>query len=291
MKRLFLLSLLLVACENERGGRYLWKATGELGTAYLMGTIHIPATEVLELSPGVWDAIGRSDVVLTELTFDRETAAKVQKKMLLPKGQTLKKIIPKETYDRIAKKVPIAGMNDQQVWAATMNLVLLHGRHHFMGGRQPMDLLIPAKAKEMGKETGALETPEEQLAVLSSQPLEDQIKGLEAVADLIAKDRANGTNMIDEMVKLYVAGDLKKLMEWTAKFSGLPSEADKKLLKKLIDDRNKTMADRLVERMGKRKGKTWFVAVGAAHHYGEVGIPKLLEKRGFKVTRLKKSSG
>lgn len=292
MKRMLLLPLLVIACNEEpavteRGGRYLWKATGELGTVYLLGTIHVPAPEVLDLAPGVWDALKRSDIVLTELTLDRETAARVQRQQLLPKGQTLKKLIPKERYDRLAKKIPIAGLNDMKIWAAGVNLILLHGRHHFLSGRKPMDLTIPIEAKKLGKQTGALETPEEQLKVFESQTLEEQIQGLEAIADMIVKDRENKTNMIDELVKLYVAGDLKKLMEASVTFGGEPTEADKKLLKALIDDRNVRMADRLVERMKKNKAKTWFVAVGAAHHYGAIGIPALLEKKGFKVQRLK----
>ena len=39
------------------------------------------------------------------------------------------------------------------------------------------------------------------------------------------------------------------------------------------------------EAMEKEKGKTWFVAVGAAHHWGPTGLPALLRKQGFKVKR------
>ena len=49
------------------------------------------------------------------------------------------------------------------------------------------------------------------------------------------------------------------------------------------------MADRLAARMKKKPGKVWFVAVGAAHYAGDIGVGELLKKKGFKVRRMKRS--
>jgi len=296
MRRLLLLPLLFLAtCDEESKtaaaqpepkGPYLWEATSELGTVYLFGTIHIPAPEVLDLPQVVRDAIGRADVVLTELKLDRDTAAAAQKMMMLPPGETLKTVLPPEDYERLVKKgVPLAGMSRMKVWAAAQQLLLIHGAKYFMSGRQPMDMAIPREAEQAGKEVGALETPEEQIAVFETLTLPEQIRMLDKMADLVAKDRREKTDTIGEMVKIYLEGDLEKIMKFSTTYGGEPDATDKKLMKALLDDRNVRMAERLVARMKEKKGKTWFVAVGAAHHWGPTGLPALLRKQGFKVKR------
>jgi len=52
-------------------------------------------------------------------------------------------------------------------------------------------------------------------------------------------------------------------------------------MKKLIDDRNVTMAAKLEDYL---KGKEqFFVVVGALHLVGEKGVARLLQDKGYKV--------
>jgi uncharacterized protein len=58
----------------------------------------------------------------------------------------------------------------------------------------------------------------------------------------------------------------------------------KSLTKKLLDDRNVTMAARLDEYL---KGKeAAFVVVGAAHIIGEKGVARMLRDKGYKVEQV-----
>jgi len=58
----------------------------------------------------------------------------------------------------------------------------------------------------------------------------------------------------------------------------------KSLTKKLLDDRNVTMAAKVDEYL---KGKDpVFVVVGAAHIVGDKGIAKLLRDKGYKVEQV-----
>jgi len=172
-------------------------------------------------------------------------------------------------------------------WAAAQNLLVMHGAKYFMTGLKPMDLTIPMNAKAAGKETGALETPEEQIAVFESLTIEEQVRMLEKTADMIVKDRKEGTDSIAKLIEVYLAGDVEAMAEFATTFGGEPDELDRKFMKALIDDRNATMKKRLLAKMKEKKGKTWFVAVGAAHHWGEKGLPALLEAEGFEVERVR----
>jgi uncharacterized protein YbaP (TraB family) len=58
----------------------------------------------------------------------------------------------------------------------------------------------------------------------------------------------------------------------------------KSLTKKLLDDRNVTMAIKLDEYL---KGKEpIFVVVGAAHIIGDKGLAKMLRDKGYKVDQV-----
>ena len=51
----------------------------------------------------------------------------------------------------------------------------------------------------------------------------------------------------------------------------------------MITERNRRMTARMIRHL---RGGGAFIAVGAAHLYGEEGIPSLLSKRGYRLTRL-----
>jgi uncharacterized protein YbaP (TraB family) len=291
--RLLPLLFLLVSCSDatsfeqppETPGPYLWKAEGEAGTVYLFGTIHVPAPRVLRLPDIVMEALGESDVVLTEIKLTPEAGAKMQKVMAMSDGRKLEEIIPAKTYARINKTIPLAPFKRTKPWAVAQQALLAHGAKYFLRAR-PMDMMIPSIAERNGLETYALETVDEQIAVLDSVPLADQIEMLDKTAGLIAKDRREKTNIIDTLVDIYLKGDLDEMMSHALSFDGEPSEAEKRFMVRLIDDRNVRMGKRLLARMKKAPGKTWFVAVGAAHHHGKTGLPQLMREAGYKITRV-----
>jgi uncharacterized protein YbaP (TraB family) len=55
------------------------------------------------------------------------------------------------------------------------------------------------------------------------------------------------------------------------------------LVKRLIDDRNKVMVERMATLLTQGNA---FIAVGAAHLPGEAGILHLLELRGYRISRI-----
>ena len=86
--------------------------------------------------------------------------------------------------------------------------------------------------------------------------------------------------MLDSFGKLenaYLSGDTETML----KLINEEQEGPHTLMKKLIDDRNVTMAERVD---GFLKGKEpCFVVVGAGHIIGDKGIVKLLQAKGYKV--------
>jgi uncharacterized protein YbaP (TraB family) len=56
------------------------------------------------------------------------------------------------------------------------------------------------------------------------------------------------------------------------------------LHRRMFDDRNHAMTDRIVEMQA--RGGTWFVVVGAGHLVGDQGIVSMLQRRGQSLRQL-----
>ncbi|MHC4954740.1 MAG: TraB/GumN family protein [Planctomycetota bacterium] len=271
--------------ETPKANPFLWEAKHETGTAYLFGTIHIPDPRVMKLPPAVETAFARSDVVLTEIEFDPGSMARLTMAMMLPKGQKLSNMMTPELAKRINAIVPIVGLDAYQPWAATLFLTVIHMGPVMQRG-EALDKMFPRRGKAEGKEIGALETVEEQVAALSFLSEKEQIKQLEKTLELIEKDRKNKTNTMLKLIDFYLEGDADQMMKKSVALTGEPDEIDKKFMKRILDDRNVVMADRLAAKMKAKPGKVWFVAVGAGHYSGEMGVGKLLAKKGFTLRRM-----
>jgi uncharacterized protein YbaP (TraB family) len=110
---------------------------------------------------------------------------------------------------------------------------------------------------------------------------------LRATLDDMEKARRAGRKPLEEMRLAYLSGDLAKIdqamNEWTA---SLDDALEKKFLEALITQRNKHMAERMAAKLQAEPGKSFFFAVGAAHLHGSEGVLALLEKAGWKTTRV-----
>ena len=58
----------------------------------------------------------------------------------------------------------------------------------------------------------------------------------------------------------------------------------RRMLKPILQDRNKTMANRIADKLERDESKVFFFAVGVMHYPGEGGILEILRKmQGFRV--------
>jgi uncharacterized protein YbaP (TraB family) len=118
---------------------------------------------------------------------------------------------------------------------------------------------------------------DQQFAMLSDMPQEAQISSLEDAIDEF--DQAGP--IFSKLVSAWQTGDedkLDKLINQTMKAMNV------EVWSEIILRRNERFADKIGDRL--QGSGTAFVAVGAGHLCGSDGIPQLLERRGFTVTRV-----
>ncbi|HZI58835.1 MAG TPA: TraB/GumN family protein, partial [Verrucomicrobiae bacterium] len=172
--------------------------------------------------------------------------------------------------------VPRAGMEQLKPWVVAVSIAALAWQQ---AGEDPalgidMHFLNEIKPPQRVHE---LETLESQFAIFATATEEEQEQMLESTL----KQGDKIPDMIKRIQAAYISADpnaLQKIME------EVTDMGSKSLTKKLLDDRNVTMATRLDEYL---KGKEpIFVVVGAAHIIGDKGIAKMLRDKGYKVDQI-----
>ena len=93
-------------------------------------------------------------------------------------------------------------------WAAMSQLSLLEFLPEIMAGKQPLDAMLYARAQAEGKTVGALETPDEQIAVFESFSVGEQTRMLELTLDEIERVKPGGRTQTQELIDAYLSGDM-----------------------------------------------------------------------------------
>jgi uncharacterized protein YbaP (TraB family) len=279
---------------------FLWRIEGPV-PSYLYGTIHVPDPRVTNLPAAVEQAFTSSDGVFTEIPMDAALQISMMSKMMLPGDQSLSEVLGPELYARLSGAIQRSMPKDSpgplgaamtamlarmKPWAAMMQLTIIEFLPEMMAGNKALDTLLYDRARSDGKETGGLETIDEQLAVFEALTMDEQVRMLKLTLDSIDESHKAGRSASRELIDGYVTGDLDKLAAMSNDSMKGEPELQKKFMARALDGRNKVMVDRLLAKRAERPNKTLFFAVGTLHYAGEEGILALLEKKGLKVTRV-----
>jgi uncharacterized protein len=259
----------------------LWQINGRSKAApsYLYGTMHTKNKEMFQFCTAVPDAVKSCPGFATELDLDSASMMRASKELLMPEGQSLKKLLPPATYEKanaILKKEMGTGMVlfDRLMPVYVMTLM---GQGQLMNGemRAFLDQYLYQYAKKKQKMRAGLETISEQARIFGGIPIAEQVKSFVEAVDKFESGKAQQAADEKRLTELYLQGNIEGM-------AGLvdDSEIPEALRKQLLDDRNKTMAQRIDSLHGLRNT---FFAVGAAHLGGPSGLIAMLRQRGYTV--------
>lgn len=257
---------------------------------YLFGTIHIGDARVLDHPPVVQKALDESGALYTEVNMDEMNPMALMPKLTLPGDQTLNTILGDELWKRLDAKMrelgtPLLMMNKMKPFVIYFRLQLAGIKPEQMEN-PALDLALFSESKQEGKVVGGLETIEEQLDIFDSLTMEEQTQLIVSTLDALEQAAEAGVEApIQGLIDVYLEGDIDKMMEAMLAQVDNSDAFTRKLMKRVLDDRNVLMADRMIEKLKENPDKTHFVAVGAAHYGGDMGILALLRKKGFTVWR------
>jgi uncharacterized protein len=278
------------AAGEVDGSPFLWRIDGPQ-PAYLFGTIHLPDPRLLPLAPAVQRAFDSADVVFTEIDLSSETQQRAMRQLVLSGDQTLRDVLPEALYERLgrylaARGAPIAAVSRLKPWAVAVSLPQLAYAERFRRGELPLDQVLFENAVSAGKETAALETIEDQVAAMESQGREGEIAMLRETLDQLEEAERDGENLIEQLVQAYLSGDASRVIEVANAGMEDASETSRKLMERLIEGRNRTMAAEIRRALEERPDAVQLFAAGTLHFPGEAGIVELLRAAGYKVERV-----
>lgn len=257
----------------------LWKISKKgVKTNYLFGTIHVSDVEITTLPEPVNKALHDSSQFVMEALPDMEQLMLFSQSMFFNDGTLLSSLIDRPIYDNTKKilaayKLGADAVSVMKPWAAflLMNYPPDEG--------EALDMLLLSLAQQNGAQVVGLETLMEQGKLFSNLTTQEQVKLLTDTVchyDMVEQD-------FQAMKMFYLKRDLAGLYNYVHRYSMEESPIYKKLMKKLILDRNHTMTERLQPLL--KKGNA-FVAIGAMHLAGDEGVLALLEKQGYSISSI-----
>ncbi|MGY6559033.1 MAG: TraB/GumN family protein [Nitritalea sp.] len=254
----------------------LWKVSGNglESPSYLFGTMHILCDQEIVEKPGFQEALAESQTLVMELNpTDPAVMQEMQQLAVNPGFKNIYTDLPEEdfklldTYLSSKFGAGLAQMGVLKPFILTSMLTM-----GFLDCEVPFSLETYlagiASAKEMpviDLETGAF-----QVGIFYNIPVDFQIQ--EIIRSL--KDDT-GKKELYQMMEIYESGDLDRLYAYMSQ-----NEMMQAFQAVILDNRNIAWIPTLE---GLFKEGSSFVAVGAGHLPGELGVISLLKQKGYTV--------
>ncbi len=248
-------------------------------TIYLFGTMHTDDNRVTNFTPVVAETLKNIDA------FMMETLAPTDPRALMTPDD-LETLLTADELEKVNQLVDFHTMHK----AAAMHMkpwllaVVFDSPKPLTPFAQ--DNLLMRAAEDMGKEIIGIEDTQEHFGVMDYFSRDEQLTMLRAV---LKRTQAQKEKDFEKLLGVYLQGDVQKVAQTNEAITGgmLPKEIWARMKQKLLIERNKVMAERVLE---EAKTKNVFVAVGASHLAEYNGLLASLKNAGYRLSVIPKPS-
>ena len=282
---LFFISIITVQAQ------LLWKISGKNlnKPSYLFGTNSLIPPGFADSIPGIYIAFNKCSTVVSEITMNSiDNQKKIFNAAILPHGNTLDKLITAENYkivDAEIKSVLKIGLKELSVMQPQLILKMykteLNKKTLGYKSEYHIDSFFQLIGSEKEKNTIGLETIDKQISLLFDTT------NIKRQADMLVESILNKENLINDLKQInsmYKAGNLDGLYN-LAKRQENGTYITKEEFSKSVYNRNIAWLKQIPDLI---KFASCFIAVDAIHLPGENGLINLLEKQGYRVTKVDK---
>jgi uncharacterized protein len=256
-----------------------WKVSSGEHVAYLLGSIHFGSKDMYPLPKEIEDAFDRSAVLLVEADLNHLDLQKIKAMAEYAGDDTLWNHVSRQVRQRLEEFCGKYGfrataMARLKPWVVAVMVSTIpkarSGREAGLG----IDKYFLDRADKAKKRVVEIESAESltRLSRITGKMLE---KSLAASA---GQDNEESGKRTEE---IWMSGDAD-LLDRTLREA--MSKDPIEVVEANLEERNPHMAD-MVERFLKRQEPA-FVVVGTGHMVGQMGLVKLLEKRGYQVEQV-----
>jgi uncharacterized protein YbaP (TraB family) len=264
----------------NNGNSLLWRIEGEgIQTSYMYGTMHMIDEEYYQFTDVMIEKINESDAIIMEVG-GMPNPLETMELMSLDSGdirdvfsqQEMKTVV--EFFDQNLDTDPDTFF---KIYGEMKPFFIMQAisQGYFSKNTKSYDLDIMGLAGQNETPLIGLETLEQQLGFFDAIPQEKMNEMVIQSIEDFEKEKKNTA----KMMKIYSQQKVDKLIPMMQKQSPEFMEYSDIFLY----DRNKAWIPRIKTEL---KSKKCFIAVGAAHLFGENGLIDLLQKEGFTLTAI-----
>ncbi len=258
----------------------LWQISGKdlSRPSYLFGTIHVISSEDFHLGDNVLKKLGQANQLVLEMDMKDVNTLEVAQASILPDNKTIKDYLHEDDYLLVESffadslGAPVSLFKTAYARLKPFFLQQMIYLKYLGDNTSSYEMEFIDKTSDRNIEIVGLETLTEQLALIDEMTLEEQYAGLlKTIRDGYIQDL-----YLDTLIQTYKSQDIQKLYEMVISSSDEYTD----ITNTLIDERNKNWIPKLVAAF---QNGSAFVAVGAGHLGGQLGLIELLRKEGYTV--------
>jgi len=231
------------------------------------------------------DAFAEVDNIAVEINIMEHQAKAMMAMMqhgMFKDGKTIKDVLSSKTYQdlqNVLTKTPVPFADKMKPWAISQVLMISAAKSSGFDEQLGIDQFFIRKASRLNKPILEVEKPETQFKLFEAFNDLDQ----NLVMTETLKVLPEAADMFGNMMTAWRSGNLQQLSDISMS-QATNTESEKRFYKKLLDDRNVQMANKIESYLN--GGKSVLVIVGAAHYHGPQGVISMLKKRGYKISQM-----
>lgn len=307
-KRIFIAAIAVIliaaiACavwitQREGSKGILYRVTGDRGTAYLLGSIHIGTSAMHPFGETLQEAMADSEIFVFETDTSTDASlAQLTARQALPADTTLREILGDTLMNDITAAYKVLGLSaanldSRQPWTA-INTLAVYSSAAEMGVqnvRKAISLGVETAVQDYAsnhhKQFAYLETVDEIADTMESFSDELNRYLLRDEIDVILKRKPIAcAETIAQWPQWWRDGNTGAFREfYQLSFQNADEQLYAEYQDKLVTQRNAMMADRLDAML--QSGGSYFVTVGLLHLIpDDDSILSLLRKKGYTVEK------
>lgn len=275
----------------EHPERFFWEIRGNKGSVYVLGTIHVADKSFYPLEENVLRVFDKADRLVSEIGGKAEMQAFTEvlqpviiKNMNTDSKKSLLNVLSEEELAFLYETVGDDTVHQLALcnpWILNMVLSQLLMNKAGLNADDGIDVYLMRRAEN--KKIEALDTAEQQIAVLSYGTFDDQLAILKDSIQAL-RDIDKSTKEIRRIRELYLSNNREELsallvellLEVPSSFSEKKAQA---YIDTLLTDRNRIWAQKFDEYL--REGGITFVFAGTAHFLGKSSVFEIMRQKNM----------
>lgn len=267
----------------------LWKVSDADNSVYLLGSMHLLTESDYPLAPAVEAAFADSAQLVFEVAPDQLDQARLAQVLLQAgtrsDGTTLQQSLPTTAWKALqtyaqAQGMPVAALQHYKAWFVALMVMMGESQKAGVNPALGLDQHFMQRAAQAGKAAAGLESAESQIALFDGMDAQAQLQFLQETL----ADAPRMKQQLDGLLAAWRQADVAAMerLGLTELRRDYPA-----LYQSVNVARNRAWLPRLETLLRDSHHDNVLVVVGALHLLGDDGLVRQLQRKGYRVQRLR----